>query len=230
MISSRGTDGIVVVDVASGDKQFVLGGEFGTVPLVDFDGTTHPAGATLWRGQHNVEYVGEHEYNLFDNEFDTGNNSRLLSVTYDPATMDAAVLTWHYELPGYSEVFGDHDQLPTGNRLGVYWPQYVYEDEDDGPQYDALYFEVVHGAATGAIASQTNPIPPNRSSTTPAQGEPDNNRQRQPRPSRGARGAVTPRGVRVRITPRRRNQRRSGVTVRRTTRRRARARAPSSLV
>ena len=71
---------------------------------------------------------------MFDNEYETGNVSRLLMVTYDPATSydttndsdgdnrTAAYLSWEYPLSENSPHFGDHDRLPTGNLLGCYWP------------------------------------------------------------------------------------------------------------
>ena len=48
----------------------MLGGEYGDFELEDFDGTVHAAGASLWVGQHNLEYFGEDEYMMFDNAYD----------------------------------------------------------------------------------------------------------------------------------------------------------------
>ena len=90
VISSRSTDSIVIVNM-SGTVQKVLGGEYGEVALVDMNGEIYDRGATLWTGQHNAEYFGEGEYYMFDNEYNTGNNSRLLMVEWFPNTTIAQV-------------------------------------------------------------------------------------------------------------------------------------------
>ena len=74
------------------------------------------------------------------------NNSRLLSVVYDPRDGHATI-DWAYEFNGNSAAFGDHDRLPTGNALGCMWPGTVYLDEGAGPTYDEIALEVTrHGA------------------------------------------------------------------------------------
>lgn len=68
----------------------------------------------LFRGQHNAEYFGDGIY-VFDNNWG-GDYSRLL-------TIQDGEIVWEYKLPGYSEVFGDNDRLPTGNVLATWWPK-----------------------------------------------------------------------------------------------------------
>ena len=118
-ISSRSTNGIVKVNTTDDATVWVLGGEYGHFNITDFDGTTYPPGATLWAGQHNAEYFGDAEFCMFDNQYDMGNNSRLLCVTIDDEDARLASLTWEYQFDDYSTHFGDNDRLPTGNMLGA---------------------------------------------------------------------------------------------------------------
>ena len=120
-ISSRMTDGIVKVNVTTGDVIWTLGGRHGDYDIVDFDGTRYSSGVRLWVGQHNAEYFGDSEYCMFDNELQTGNNSRMLCVVLDEVN-EYAYLSWEYEFNENSPHFGDNDRLPTGNMLGCYWP------------------------------------------------------------------------------------------------------------
>jgi hypothetical protein len=92
-ISSRNTNAIVKVNVTTGDVLWTLGGEYGDYDIVDFDGAVHPRGSTVFVGQHNAEYFGESEYCMFDNQYDTGNNSRMLCVVLDEAD-GSAYLSW----------------------------------------------------------------------------------------------------------------------------------------
>ena len=137
-ISSRNTDAIVKVNVSSGDVLWTLGGPYGDYDIVDFDGTKYAAGSSLWAGQHNAEYFGDDEYCMFDNQYDSGNNSRLLCVVLDESEA-YAYLSWEYDTGDYSPHFGDNDRLPTGNMLGCFWPMYQYDDAD---QFDERAIEV----------------------------------------------------------------------------------------
>ena len=141
-ISSRSTNGIVKVNTTDDATVWVLGGEYGEFNITDFDGTTYPPGSTLWAGQHNAEYFGEAEFCMFDNQYDMGNNSRLLCVTIDDEEARLASLTWEYEFDDYSTHFGDNDRLPTGNMLGCYWPMYQYGGNVSADQYDERALEV----------------------------------------------------------------------------------------
>ena len=44
-------------------------------------GEESAAGESVWSCQHNAEYFGDAEFCMFDNQYDMGNNSRLLCVT-----------------------------------------------------------------------------------------------------------------------------------------------------
>lgn len=139
VLSSRSTNSIVVINASTAETILTIGGEYSDFDIVDFDGATYGAGSSLWAGQHNAEYYGDHEYFLFDNQEKTGNNSRLLVVRADPSE-SYATLEWEYVLDGYSPVYGDHDLLANGHALGVYWPNHIYSGSE--PAYDAQAVEV----------------------------------------------------------------------------------------
>ena len=140
-VSSRLTNGLVKMNATTGDRIWVLGGEYGDFELEDFDGTVHAAGAALWVGQHNLEYFGEDEYFMLDNQYDTGNNSRMLIVKVESeGATKRARLDWQKTFEGYSPHFGDADLLPTGNVFGCYWPDAVKSSWD--VQYDERAYEV----------------------------------------------------------------------------------------
>ena len=76
-VSSRLTNAIYKVDVASGANEWICGGTHGEFEIVDYDGTVYAAGQSLWHGQHNAEYFGSyydeegelvHELMMFDNQ------------------------------------------------------------------------------------------------------------------------------------------------------------------
>ena len=83
------------------------------------DGTVAPPGTVVFAAQHNAEYFGEGEYLLFDNHGDAG-GSRLLALRVDERARRARVV-WEHALGVVSDVFGDHDRMPTGNSLGSLW-------------------------------------------------------------------------------------------------------------
>lgn len=139
VLSSRSTNSIVLVNASTGETIMTVGGEYSDFDIVDLNGVTYGAGSSLWHGQHNAEYYGEHEYFLFDNELKTGNNSRLLVVRANPHD-SYATLVWEYVFDGYSPVYGDNDLLANGDVLGVYWPNQVYSGSE--PSYDAQAVEV----------------------------------------------------------------------------------------
>ena len=83
---------------------------------------------------------------MFDNNFNATGNffigngpSRLLIVTLDEDRLEAR-LTWELVLEDQSCIFGDNDQLPTGNLIASSWPIVIREDAPF--QYDARAFEV----------------------------------------------------------------------------------------
>jgi len=145
VISSRLTNSIVKVDVASGAVAWTLGGDEGTIPILALDGTVYGAGSSYFVGQHNAEYFGEGEYLMFDNQLGMGGDSRLLILSYSEGA-DYAEETWEYWVDGYTPHFGDNDRLPTGNLLGCYWPEVVTDDSE----YDELIFEVVRSTKATA--------------------------------------------------------------------------------
>jgi len=155
IISSRGTNAILEVNMTTGDTSYVLGGRYGTVDIYDSDGTLYTKGSRdLWSGQHNAEYFGMNEYFLFDNQADSGNNSHLMVVEYDRKGGDGstASVTFKYTLDGHSPVFGDCDMCPSGNILGCYWPEYVYPADGVGPTYDAQVLEVTRDGDSSEVA------------------------------------------------------------------------------
>lgn len=69
IISSRITNAIVKVNLTSDEVLWVAGGPNGTMDLIDENGKHFEAGKVdLWKGQHNVEYIGNDEYAMFDDE------------------------------------------------------------------------------------------------------------------------------------------------------------------
>lgn len=145
-VSSRQTDGIVRVHVATGDVVYTIGGEYGDFEIFDADGRKWKKGTSLWVGQHNAEYFGDDEFCLFDNQeasaSSTLNASRLLCLRLDEAEGTATV-TFEKVLDSYTPHFGDNDRLPSGNQLGVSWPKTFSTDD----QYDVRAIEVVRSSA-----------------------------------------------------------------------------------
>eukprot|EP00618_Florenciella_parvula_P035877 CAMPEP_0119512872 /NCGR_PEP_ID=MMETSP1344-20130328/31132_1 /TAXON_ID=236787 /ORGANISM="Florenciella parvula, Strain CCMP2471" /LENGTH=613 /DNA_ID=CAMNT_0007550041 /DNA_START=12 /DNA_END=1853 /DNA_ORIENTATION=+ len=131
IISSRITNAIVKVNVTSDEVLWVAGGPNGTMDLIDEDGKHFEAGKMdLWKGQHNVEYLGNDEYAMFDDESNVNwsgdeetqeaQYSRLLIVKINEAESTATV-KWSYGVGAYTPIYGDNDKMPTGNMLGTMW-------------------------------------------------------------------------------------------------------------
>lgn len=152
ILSSRDTSAFIKVDMTSGDEIWVCGGRWGTMDLIDEFGTKWPAGTSLWNGQHNVEYIGDSSYAVFDD----GSNmtlsssifnqvleaSRLLIVKVDE-DMNSAQIVWTYDLGAYTPYFGDNDRLPTGNMLGTMWVKGIKTPSMD---YQARIVEVTRAS------------------------------------------------------------------------------------
>ncbi len=99
---------------------FTIGGDDGTWPIVDFDHSVQwPPGTSVWKGQHNAEYMGEDEIWMMDN-LGLGNVSRLLIARLDHAN-HKVYLEWEYNLGVKTHDFGDADPTPSGNVLGAFW-------------------------------------------------------------------------------------------------------------
>ena len=90
VISCRLTDSIINYDILQDRVVWTAGGENGTFTVSDGTVTLSP-GMSYWAGQHNVEYVGDDTYLMFDNAFalngagngcDVGQLQRLLSRSF----------------------------------------------------------------------------------------------------------------------------------------------------
>ena len=99
------------------------------------------------RAQDNLEYFGDGEYMMFDNNFNktegsfNGNGpSRLLIVSVDEDA-ETATLEWELVLEDHTPIYGDNDRLPTGNLLASSWPATI--NANASFQYDVRIFETV---------------------------------------------------------------------------------------
>ena len=143
IISCRLSDSIVNYNMLTDRVEWVAGGENGTFTITD--GTvTLAAGLSYWAGQHNVEYVGDDTYLMFDNAYNLYSPSRILSVVINETTQVAFVDFSYSPLnaypQGYSETFGDNDRLPSKNHLTCWWPGLL--DPDLDVMFDAQIQEV----------------------------------------------------------------------------------------
>lgn len=144
--SSRMTDAIIKVDVEQEEIMWIGGGVAGHLELVTINGETMANGSAMFSGQHNAEYFGEDEYMMFDNQYETGNASRMLVVHIDEIEkkMEEKWEFSFHEYPwGYSPYFGDNDRLPTGNLLSSFWPLYMSGEDHLDIMYEARAAEVV---------------------------------------------------------------------------------------
>ncbi|KAK7254566.1 voltage-gated potassium channel [Aureococcus anophagefferens] len=120
IFSSRLTDALIKYDVETQAVDWICGGSYGEFDLYDIRGVKHAPGSKLWAGQHNAEYFGNNLYFMFDNMYDQERPSRALIVEIDEDARTAREV-WEYIYAaypgGYSPMFGDNDQLPTGNVL-----------------------------------------------------------------------------------------------------------------
>ncbi len=104
---------ILRIDEATGEQSWVLGRR-GDFELVDTDGL--PADSDAWfNGMHGIDVYGDRLW-VYDNGWDV-KQSRALMYTLDTDTMTAE-LTFAYSEAGWSEpVWGDADELASGNVL-----------------------------------------------------------------------------------------------------------------
>ena len=155
IVNGRMTGSFRKVDIKTGLTVWTCGGAFGDFTIVDLEGKSWPGGADggskfFWWGQHNLEYVGEGEFVMFDNAYDAianddGGvfidwNSRPLRVQLDEDAM-VANITWAYDTGCQSNIFGDADLLPTGHILTEYWPNKL--STADARQFDTRVAELV---------------------------------------------------------------------------------------
>jgi len=144
--SSRLTNAVIKANVNAGEVKWVAGGEYGEFEMHTLKGETKAAGENMFVGQHNAEYFGENEYMMFDNNYKTGNTSRLLIVKIDVDNMRMTELWEYINAPypwGYTPYFGDNDRLPTGNLLGCFWPYKLSGKEYEEVDYEARAIEIV---------------------------------------------------------------------------------------
>lgn len=128
VLSSRYSNSIVKLNLTSESILWVCGGDEGQFDLIDINGNLFEKGASLWKGQHNVEYVGDMEYLIFDDHYSEtdgkstrgANESRAIVVKINEEKMVAEVV-WSQGVGTWQPIFGDHDRMPTGNFLTASW-------------------------------------------------------------------------------------------------------------
>ena len=147
LTDARGRDGAAAQQRAR--LAWRVGGPEGTWPIVDFDGTVHAAGATVWAQQHNPEFISDDEICMFDCT-GLGNESRMLIVHVDEAA-ERATLRWQHRLGVLSQVYGDCDPLPSGNLLASYWKS-EFSDSNSSADDDAVAGLVEVVRETNAVA------------------------------------------------------------------------------
>lgn len=145
VVSSRLTDALIKVDMEQEEIMWVGSGPAGQLELITLEGEILANGSSLFSGQHNAEYFGENEYMMFDNQYDTGNSSRMLIVHVDEVKKKMTE-RWSYsfhEFPwGYSPFYGDNDRLPTGNLLSSFWPIVKSGAKYEDVMYDCRASEI----------------------------------------------------------------------------------------
>ena len=150
LFSLRLADAVSKVATRDGGaaRAWTIGGEHGEWPIEDLArGVTYPPGATVWKGQHNAEYMGEDEVWMFDN-LGLGNESRMLIVALNESARTAR-LVWEHRLGALANVYGDCDPTPAGNVLGSYWRR-AYGNATPANEVQAGVVEV--SRATGEVA------------------------------------------------------------------------------
>ena len=131
VVSSRETNSVIKVDIATGEAQWTLGGDLGEFDIVTPQGDTTPAGESYFSGQHNAEYYGEvvdewgdtvEEYGMFDNAYEQRKSSRVLVLRVN-ANAKVARVVYEKDVGAYCPEYGDADRMPTGNILSTFWVQ-----------------------------------------------------------------------------------------------------------
>ena len=142
IVSDRSGNFIMKAAVEESEIKWVLGGSNGTLSLIDEDGTKFPESHEFFLGQHNVDYIGDDTYLLFDDQTEVttkanvrmASESRLLELKVDEDAMSAKI-TWSFGVGAWTPIFGDNDHLVTGNRLAVMWVGSLdcddWESDDD---------------------------------------------------------------------------------------------------
>lgn len=141
VISDRGDSSIIVMQLPGSagepiEVRAIIGGPNGNISLVDEHGNWYKAGASLWVGQHNAEYVGDDEFYLYDNHATGHNDSRALIVKLNSEN-NSATIEWSYDMGFYNPVYGDVDRVANDHIQVCAW---VYSTS---ATYDMIIQEVV---------------------------------------------------------------------------------------
>jgi len=137
IISSRITNAFIKIKVSTKTIDWIIGGKNGTVTIYDEFGEEHlphsDYAQDLFWGQHNVEYMGDDKYYLFNDGSFLNNDATtirhknassmmILQVKEsDEAPYTTAHVIWKYDIGLYTSFYGDHDRILTGNSLGAFW-------------------------------------------------------------------------------------------------------------
>ncbi|MFX0015240.1 MAG: aryl-sulfate sulfotransferase [Promethearchaeota archaeon] len=132
---SRNTNTFFKIDHKTKEILWSLG-EYGDFQLIDQYGKTRE---NLFFHAHSVEKIDTNTFILFDNDRHNQTNpenyrSRIVEITIDEASM-TAYESWEWAAPVeyYSDIWGDADRLPNGNRLGTFGTQ-THPNTDIGPR------------------------------------------------------------------------------------------------
>ncbi|UCG04100.1 MAG: aryl-sulfate sulfotransferase [Candidatus Heimdallarchaeota archaeon] len=111
-------------------------GEYGDFDLYDLQGNPQDH---LFFHAHSVEKIDSNTFILFDNDMHNqtkrdNHRSRIVEITIDETSMTAHE-SWSWAAPEeyYSDIWGDADRLPNGNRLGTFGTQ-THPNTDIGPR------------------------------------------------------------------------------------------------
>lgn len=142
IISSRDSNAIVKVDMMESEIKWIAGGVNGTLDLIDMHGHKHPPTTSIWHGQHNVEFIGEEQYALFDDGSCVNHKGTIVGYELNSSRMmivqvkedrNSAEIVWTYDVGVVTPYYGDCDRMPSGNMLGAHWvdsavtPDFKYE-------------------------------------------------------------------------------------------------------
>jgi len=141
-VSLRGQSAIVKMDIASGQEVMRVGGKehLSSISVIDLDGrkSGNHDRDYIWHRQHRGEHLSDRYWSLFDNHVDAqgdsfvdNGNSHLmvLDVSQDPARV-----AFSYDTGDKTKIYGSADVVPSGNVLGVSWPNVV-----DPSRFDTNY-------------------------------------------------------------------------------------------
>ena len=111
-------------------------GEYGDFTLFDQHGNNRDH---LFFHAHSVEKIDNNTFILFDNDMHNqtkrdNHRSRIVELVVDETSMTAQE-SWVWAAPEeyYSDIWGDADRLPNGNRLGTFGTQ-THPNTDIGPR------------------------------------------------------------------------------------------------